>query len=110
NRRCSLTDYDDFIETLLTPGISCVLQKLLAPTALAQLETFLQYHIAVTGMKIFPCHFGRLQFQRHIPHDFLTIMFSWSSVSTRKISASFLERQKAWKTLPLFLKGHLLLL
>lgn len=77
----------------MTPGITLrsVLQKLLAPTALAQLETFLEYHIAIIGMKIFPLHFGRLQFQRPIPHDSLTIMFSCSSISTRKISASFLE-------------------
>lgn len=90
----------------MTHGITLrsVLQKVLAPTALAQLETFLKYHIAIIGMKIFPLHFGRLQFQRPIPHDSWTIMFSWSSVSTRKISASFLEREKQWKTLPLFSK------
>lgn len=35
-----------------------VLQKVLAPTALAQLETFLKYHIAIIGMKISPLHFG----------------------------------------------------
>lgn len=80
----------------MTPGITLisVLPKVLAPTALPQLETFFKYHIAIIGMKIFPLHFVRLQFQPPIPHDSLTIMFSWSSISTRKISASFLEREK----------------
>lgn len=51
-------------------GLGSVLQEVLAPTALAQLETFLKYHIAIIGMKIFPLHFGRLQFQASHPTRF----------------------------------------
>lgn len=46
------------IEMTVGMVLRSVLQKVLAPTASAQLETFLKYHIAIIGMKISPLHFG----------------------------------------------------